>query len=131
MSDHPSCSSIGSSILALGGNAVDASVAAALCLTAALPHSVGLGGGGIMLVICQLFSVQDVDVCTVQVHDLRRNRTRVIDFLEKSPASLDFRKYTEHLDIIKYCRALHLSYNDPKLIGGAPSLWQFLASWRA
>lgn len=84
VSDHPSCSSIGSSILALGGNAVDASVAAALCLTAALPHSVGLGGGGIML-----------------VHDLRRNRTRVIDFLEKSPASLDFRKYTEHLDIIK------------------------------
>ena len=84
-----------------------------------------------MLVICQLCSVQDVDVCTVQVHDLRRNRTRVIDFLEKSPASLDFRKYTEHLDIIKYCRALHLSYNDPKLIGGAPSLWQFLACWRA
>ena len=113
MSDHPSCSSIGSSILALGGNAVDASVAASLCLTVALPHSVGLGGGGIMLVICQLCSVQGVAMCIVQVHDLRRNRTRVIDFLEKSPASLDFRKYTEHLDIIKYCSSLYLGYVDP------------------
>jgi hypothetical protein len=47
------------------------------------------------------------------VHDLRRNRTRVIDFLEKSPASLDFRKYTEHLDISKYCRSLYLGYVDP------------------
>ncbi|XGW07006.1 hypothetical protein V3C99_016928, partial [Haemonchus contortus] len=44
-SDHKSCSEIGRSILLHGGNAVDAAISAMLCLSAALPHRGGLGGG--------------------------------------------------------------------------------------
>ncbi|VDO82324.1 unnamed protein product [Heligmosomoides polygyrus] len=44
-SDHKSCSDIGRAILLRGGNAVDAAIASALCLSAALPHRGGLGGG--------------------------------------------------------------------------------------
>ena len=65
VTDHPSCSDIGKEILKLGGNAVDAAVAASLCLAVAVPHRAGLGGGGVML-----------------VHDVRRNHTAVLDFLE-------------------------------------------------
>ena len=79
VSDHPSCSSIAASVLKLGGNAVDGAVAASLCLAVAVPHSVSLGGGGLML-----------------VHDLRSNTSTVLDFLETSPASLDFRQYTDN-----------------------------------
>lgn len=71
VTDHPSCSDIGKEILKLGGNAVDAAVAAALCLAVAVPHRAGLGGGGVML-----------------VHDVRRNHTAVLDFLEVRPESL-------------------------------------------
>ena len=91
VTDHPSCSDIGKEILKLGGNAVDAAVAASLCLAVAVPHRAGLGGGGVML-----------------VHDVRRNHTAVLDFLEVrpespsmaclqvSPASLDIRQYTDN-----------------------------------
>ena len=79
VTDHSSCSDIGKEILQLGGNSVDAAVAAALCLAVAVPHRVGLGGGGVMI-----------------VNDLRRNHTTVIDFLEMSPAKLDFRGYTDN-----------------------------------
>ena len=79
VTDHSSCSDIGKEILQLGGNSVDAAVAAALCLAVAVPHRVGLGGGGVMI-----------------VNDLRRNHTTVVDFLEMSPAKLDFRGYTDN-----------------------------------
>lgn len=41
--DHPLCSEIGTDILKQGGNAVDASVAVALCLGVMNPMSSGLG----------------------------------------------------------------------------------------
>ncbi|KAK6757869.1 hypothetical protein RB195_015596 [Necator americanus] len=44
-SDHSICSDIGRSILLRGGNAVDASIAVFFCLSAALPHRGGPGGG--------------------------------------------------------------------------------------
>ncbi|EYC29756.1 hypothetical protein Y032_0006g3164 [Ancylostoma ceylanicum] len=43
--DHGACSDIGRSILLRGGNAMDAAIATFLCLSAALPHRGGLGGG--------------------------------------------------------------------------------------
>ena len=85
VTDHSSCSDIGKEILQLGGNSVDAAVAAALCLAVAVPHRVGLGGGGVMM-----------------VNDLRRNQTVVIDFQEVSPAKLDIRGYTDNLATIEH-----------------------------
>ncbi|CAA0326579.1 unnamed protein product [Arabidopsis thaliana] len=48
--DDGRCSEIGLSVLRQGGNAVDASVAAALCLGVVSPASSGIGGGAFMLV---------------------------------------------------------------------------------
>jgi len=84
VTDHPNCSSLASSILHRGGNAVDAAVAAALCLTITVPHSAGLGGGGVML-----------------IHDLRKNSSVVVDFQEVSPASLNIRQYTDNPNTIR------------------------------
>ncbi|KAK6039262.1 hypothetical protein COOONC_23232 [Cooperia oncophora] len=44
-SDHKSCSEVGRLILLRGGNAVDAAISTIFCLSAALPHRGGLGGG--------------------------------------------------------------------------------------
>ncbi|KAL3829922.1 hypothetical protein ACJIZ3_018724 [Penstemon smallii] len=48
--DHRQCSTIGRDILQKGGHAVDAAVAAALCLGVVSPASSGIGGGAFMLV---------------------------------------------------------------------------------
>ncbi|PON33587.1 Gamma-glutamyltranspeptidase [Parasponia andersonii] len=46
--DHGHCSQIGSRVLREGGHAVDAAVAAALCLGVVSPASSGIGGGAFM-----------------------------------------------------------------------------------
>lgn len=48
--DDPRCSRIGIDVLREGGHAVDASVAAALCLGVVSPASSGIGGGAFMLI---------------------------------------------------------------------------------
>ncbi|TXG69397.1 hypothetical protein EZV62_004332 [Acer yangbiense] len=48
--DDGRCSKIGMDVLRAGGHAVDASVAAALCLGVVSPASSGIGGGSFMLV---------------------------------------------------------------------------------
>jgi gamma-glutamyltranspeptidase/glutathione hydrolase/leukotriene-C4 hydrolase len=47
--DSKTCSEIGVSLLKIGGNAVDAAVASALCLGVVSPGSSGLGGGAYIL----------------------------------------------------------------------------------
>lgn len=48
--DDGRCSAIGRDMLQDGGNAIDATVAAALCLGVVSPASSGIGGGAFMLV---------------------------------------------------------------------------------
>lgn len=48
--DDRRCSKIGMDVLREGGHAVDASVAAALCLGVVSPASSGIGGGAFMLI---------------------------------------------------------------------------------
>ncbi|KAJ3586601.1 hypothetical protein NHX12_012997 [Muraenolepis orangiensis] len=71
VTDVSQCTSLGFEVLGQRGSSVDAAIAAALCLGVVHPHTSGIGGGGVML-----------------VHDIRNNKTQVIDFRETAPASL-------------------------------------------
>ncbi|XP_077257869.1 glutathione hydrolase 7 isoform X2 [Temnothorax americanus] len=48
--DYSNCSQIGTKILARSGNAVDAAVAATICMAVVAPHKTGLGGGGYIMI---------------------------------------------------------------------------------
>jgi len=48
--DDGRCSAIGTNVLRQGGNAIDASVAAALCLGVVSPASSGIGGGAFTMI---------------------------------------------------------------------------------
>lgn len=48
--DYSNCSQIGTKILARLGNAVDAAVAATVCMAVVAPHKTGLGGGGYIMI---------------------------------------------------------------------------------
>lgn len=66
--DHPLASRVGVDVLARGGNAVDAAVAAALALGVVQPAGSGLGGGGFALLA-------------------RKGESHVLDFRETAPGA--------------------------------------------
>ncbi|XP_057892261.1 glutathione hydrolase 7 isoform X2 [Melospiza georgiana] len=68
VTDAARCTALGTHVLARHGSSVDAAIASALCAGIVNPHSSGLGGGGVML-----------------LHDIRKNRSWVIDFREVAP----------------------------------------------
>ncbi|XP_063260816.1 glutathione hydrolase 7 isoform X1 [Prinia subflava] len=71
VTDTARCTALGTHVLARHGSSVDAAIASALCAGIVHPHTSGLGGGGVML-----------------VHDIRKNRSWVIDFREVAPLGI-------------------------------------------
>uniref|UniRef100_U3KDY2 Gamma-glutamyltransferase 7 n=1 Tax=Ficedula albicollis TaxID=59894 RepID=U3KDY2_FICAL len=71
VTDAARCTALGTRVLARRGSSVDAAIASALCAGIVNPHASGLGGGGVML-----------------VHDIRKNRSWVIDFREVAPLGI-------------------------------------------
>ncbi len=74
--DHVLASRAGEQMLAAGGNAVDAAVAASFCLSVVRPFSCGIGGGGFM-VISLPSSAEDPD-----------GRAIALDYRETCPAAV-------------------------------------------
>jgi gamma-glutamyltranspeptidase/glutathione hydrolase len=75
---HPLASEAGAKMLEVGGNAVDAAVAASFVIAVVRPQSSGIGGGGFLL-----------------HHDAATSRQRVFDFRERAPRKADRRLYID------------------------------------
>ncbi|KAJ6661111.1 hypothetical protein lerEdw1_016912 [Lerista edwardsae] len=71
VTDAARCTALGIEVLNKQGSSVDAAITSALCSGIIHPHTAGIGGGGVML-----------------VHDIRKNESRVIDFRETAPFSI-------------------------------------------
>ncbi|NWI08968.1 GGT7 hydrolase, partial [Crypturellus soui] len=71
VTDAARCTALGIEVLNKQGSSVDAAIASALCAGVVNPHTSGLGGGGVML-----------------VHDIRKNKSEVIDFREVAPLGI-------------------------------------------
>uniref|UniRef100_A0A8C6YVF6 Glutathione hydrolase n=4 Tax=Nothoprocta TaxID=8806 RepID=A0A8C6YVF6_NOTPE len=71
VTDAARCTALGIEVLNKQGSSVDAAIASALCAGVVNPHTSGIGGGGVML-----------------VHDIRKNKSEVIDFRETAPLGI-------------------------------------------
>jgi gamma-glutamyltranspeptidase len=74
--DSAVCSLLGTDIMKSGGNAVDAAIAAVVCLGVVNPHVTGLGGGGFMIIY----------------NHRKQSILDVIDFREVAPATINISK---------------------------------------
>lgn len=63
--DDDQCSRIGKSILERGGNAIDAGIGAALCNGLVNAHSMGIGGGNVLLIYSKSVCLQ---ICLLNSH---------------------------------------------------------------
>ncbi|KAJ4715616.1 Gamma-glutamyltranspeptidase [Melia azedarach] len=82
--DDGRCSQIGADVLKQGGHAVDAAVAAALCLGVVSPASSGLGGGAFMLIRQNNGKTQAFDMRETAPMRASANMYRGNDTLKKS-----------------------------------------------
>ncbi|BAU02962.1 Glutathione hydrolase [Vigna angularis] len=78
--DDARCSAIGVSLIKQGGHAVDAAVAAALCIGVVLSASSGIGGGGFMV-----------------VRSSSTSQTQAFDMRETAPAAASQNMYEKNL----------------------------------
>ncbi|KAJ9538928.1 hypothetical protein OSB04_031661 [Centaurea solstitialis] len=101
--DDARCSEIGVSFLRAGGHAVDAAVAAALCLGVVYPMASGVGGGGFMV-----------------VRSAATSQTQAIDFRETAPLAASEDMYENDLEA-KYAGALSMGV--PGEIAGLFKAW--------
>ena len=76
--DAGPCSQVGVDILELGGNAVDAAIAATLCVGVVNLHSTGIGGGGFMI-----------------YYNSSSGEAHAIDFREKAPMNASTFMYND------------------------------------
>ena len=76
--DAGPCSQVGVDILKLGGNAVDAAIAATLCVGVVNLHSTGIGGGGFMV-----------------YYNSSSGEAHAIDFREKAPMNASTFMYND------------------------------------
>ncbi|TVQ53110.1 MAG: gamma-glutamyltransferase [Phycisphaerales bacterium] len=81
--DHPLASEAGAAMLARGGNAVDAAVAASFTLSVVRPYSCGIGGGGFMVIHLPPDEPE------------RDSRQIVINYRETAPAAVNGDYYVE------------------------------------
>ena len=78
VADAVPCSQVGVDILKLGGNAVDATIAAALCAGVVNLQSTGIGGGGFMM-----------------YYNASSGETHAIDFRERAPMNATTFMYSD------------------------------------
>ncbi|KFW05545.1 Gamma-glutamyltransferase 7, partial [Eurypyga helias] len=79
VTDAAHCTALGIEVLNKQGSSVDAAITSALCAGIVNPHMSGIGGGGVML-----------------VHDIRKNRSWVIDFREVAPLGIPLEGDLQH-----------------------------------
>jgi len=88
--DDGRCSRIGIDVLREGGHAVDAAVAASLCLGVVSPASSGIGGGAFMLI--RLASGE------VHAYDMRETAPMQASEVLRILPSLSYNIYHDHLE---------------------------------
>ncbi|MFH1278264.1 MAG: gamma-glutamyltransferase [Candidatus Eisenbacteria bacterium] len=99
--DHPIAAAAGREMLEGGGNAADAAVATAFCLSVVRPYSCGLGGGGFWL-----------------VHLAAENRTIAVDCRERAPSAVGPDYYENLPDTLASLVGAH-SIGIPGMAAGA------------
>lgn len=85
VADVPECSALGVEIMKMGGNAMDAAVATALCVGTINSFSSGIGGGGFLMVKMPGNSL----------------KVETVDFRETTPSKVEKKNYTGKKDKAK------------------------------
>mmetsp|Transcript_21026 Transcript_21026/g.49978 ORF Transcript_21026/g.49978 Transcript_21026/m.49978 type:complete len:855 (+) Transcript_21026:227-2791(+) len=91
-SDNPICSKVGRDILMQDGNAVDAAVAAILCLGVANPASSGLGGGAFLL------------VRSSRTHFEQKDKTTFPDYIDERDGNFEMDRNSDWMVEVVDCR---------------------------